>query len=164
MLCWASVTCHMVIWQVKEVHRRGVRAPSCWQANRSNLQCKWIIEGNLAVNVVTLTQLAVGPEAIHTENFTIPLAEFVRCPAAQVAQEADVWHMNKASLVLQGWLTLTVALAVAVCGRRWSYNLFHVTHHLVWIYLFVAIIHGKRVQCDSTSYHVSRRPRMPYVC
>lgn len=94
MLTWAAVTCHMLTWQVK-----------------------WLMEGNLANNVITLTSLAVGPEAIHTENFTIPLAEF-------------------------GWLTLTIVLIIAIWGRRWSYWLFHASHHLVWVYLFVALIHA----------------------
>jgi hypothetical protein len=112
-LCWLLVTAHMLMWQVK-----------------------WLAEGSLLNNVVTIRGLEVSPCANlplphfannftsicmngpgHYDNFTVPLAE-------------------------AAWLLLTGVLFVAQFYRRKNYPLFQYTHHAVFLFFLAALIHG----------------------
>lgn len=103
-LAWAFVTAHMVVWQIK-----------------------WIREGTLWNNVVTIDNLTITPakgpddplegDEVHADNFTVVVAEF-------------------------GWLVLTLSLVAANFSRRWNYELFHYLHHAVWIFFLTALFHA----------------------
>lgn len=103
-LAWAFVTAHMVVWQIK-----------------------WIKEGTLWNNVVTINNLIITPakgpndplegDEVHADNFTVVIAEF-------------------------GWLVLTLSLVAANFSRRWNYELFHYLHHAVWIFFLAALFHA----------------------
>jgi len=93
-ICWTAVTIHMVLWQIK-----------------------WLKDGNLWMNVFTLTNLTTSPTVTHPNNFTIPLAEFA-------------------------WLLLTIAIIIAGALRRRSYELFQYTHIAVLFFFLVGLVHA----------------------
>lgn len=94
-ICWSAVTIHMILWQVK-----------------------WLKDGNLWMNVFTLTNLTLDPSPVtHPNNFTVPLAEFA-------------------------WLLLTIALIIAGVLRRRSYETFQYTHIVVLFFFLVGLVHA----------------------
>lgn len=95
-VAWISATMHMLFWQVK-----------------------WLYEGTLKNNIVTVSNLIINtgnPPIVHQDNWSIPVAE-------------------------AGWLVLTLALAFTQFRRR-HYEAFHFAHHGVWVFLITSLIHS----------------------
>jgi len=78
---------------------------------------KWLKEGNMWSNIIAVGNLNPSTTSLHGDNFTIVIAE-------------------------AAWLLLTIAAVVAVFFRRTHYDLFQYTHHLVWLFMFGALIHA----------------------
>jgi hypothetical protein len=120
-LVWLLVTVHMLLWQAK-----------------------WALEGTLWANVVTIRAL----EVTLCESSGSPCVVTTTDPSTNVTTVTinGSAHVDNFTVVLAetAWFMLTVVLIIAQFCRRKNYELFHYTHHLVFVFFLVALIHGER--------------------
>lgn len=101
----------------------------CVTAHMVVWQAKWAAEGILWNNVFTVDNLLITG---YCEPGQAP-------PGCYEGSHADNWTIP---VVEAAWLVLTIALLFAIFSRRTSYELFHYTHHAVWVFFLAALTHA----------------------
>eukprot|EP00050_Salpingoeca_kvevrii_P019098 m.82450 g.82450 ORF g.82450 m.82450 type:complete len:853 (+) comp8261_c0_seq5:72-2630(+) len=94
VVTWVFVTIHMMLWDIK-----------------------WLYDGSLGSNILTLDNLEIMPNMFHYDNFTVPMVEFA-------------------------WAILTIMVSLALWKRRDNYELFYYVHQFGIIFYLVAIAHA----------------------
>eukprot|EP01138_Halocafeteria_seosinensis_P009236 gb/GECG01009439.1/.p1 GENE.gb/GECG01009439.1/~~gb/GECG01009439.1/.p1 ORF type:complete len:825 (+),score=42.55 gb/GECG01009439.1/:1-2475(+) len=93
-ITYLLLTVHMVLWMIK-----------------------WLGEGSLASNVVSIDFLEISSNEYHYDNFTVVLAEIA-------------------------WIMASAIIFTALLCRRRNYEIFYYVHHLGIIIYFVALLHA----------------------
>lgn len=93
-IVYILVTIHMLLWMIK-----------------------WLGEGSLASNVVSIDFLEVSQQVYHYDNFTVVLAEIA-------------------------WIMATAIIFTALFCRRRNYEIFYYVHHLGIVIYLIALLHA----------------------
>lgn len=102
----------------------------CVSAHMVVWQAKWAAEGVLWNNVFAVSSLLIT--GFCTPGLGGP-------PDCQLGLHGDNWTVP---IVEMAWLVLTVALLFATLSRRFNYELFHYTHHAVWLFFLAGLVHA----------------------